>query len=354
MAGAGEQPVRLAALRADRAGGASRPGLPRRRGRCQAGPLSTSPRSRPRPSAVGPRSWRASSSIPSMPSVPLIRRGPPWPSALSARSRPRRAPRPPARARPRASTATLAEQRQAAVGERSEITAGAERAVLRDQGRVPRRAERAWSRQRSAVPPSGPSPASGRGGTSSREPRRARRAGPCPPRASGSGAEAPRAAPAGSRPGERTEAGRHAIDRALRGRGNRATASALSAMAARAASKAWPGHRGAPATTCAGSTKAPVRSIVAVSIPVDRSHRRGRPPPPWTSHHQLRRQHHPPAGAAALHELLQQLEAARAELLGVERDRRERGSSTRAKSMSSKPTTAESCGMRRPRSRAAR
>jgi hypothetical protein len=68
------------------------------------------------------------------------------------------------------------------------------------QGRARPPPERASCRQRAAVPLSGPSPGSGRGGTSSREPRHARPAGPCPPRASASGhAEARRAAPEGSR-----------------------------------------------------------------------------------------------------------------------------------------------------------
>ena len=95
----------------------------------------------------------------------------------------------------------LAHQRQAAVSERERDRRSHRASRARGPpGRAPPPAERAWCRRRSGAPPSGPSPGSGRGGTSSRAPPHVRSAGPCPPRASGSGhAEAPRAAPAGSR-----------------------------------------------------------------------------------------------------------------------------------------------------------
>ena len=126
---------RLAALVGlARAAGAARSGRRRRRGRCRAAPRPTSPRRCRRPRSRPPRSASASTSMPRIPSVPLISARP-----SLARSDERLdpgvgerlgAPRPRSPSRSKTSPSPISARAQC--GERREVAAGAERAVLGD------------------------------------------------------------------------------------------------------------------------------------------------------------------------------------------------------------------------------
>ena len=145
--------ARLAGVRAQRlqVGG-------EHRGRCRAAPRRSSPRRRRRSSSRSRRSAIASTSMPSMPSVPLMSARPSF-SAQLDRARAGVAQRL-GRATRRAvgvADLALAHQRERAVGERREVARAAERAVLADDGRdaggrAGRRTSRA-SRGRTPVRP---------------------------------------------------------------------------------------------------------------------------------------------------------------------------------------------------------
>ena len=143
----------------------------------------------------------ASSSMPSMPSVPLISARPSLAPSSSGSMPGGSAHRPRARRAVVGQHLALAEQRQRAVGERREVAAGAQRAVLgHDRGEpgVEQREHRVGHAP--GARPSGPSPACAPAAASSPAPPRARPAGPSPRRASG---PARAAAPRGARPGSR-------------------------------------------------------------------------------------------------------------------------------------------------------
>jgi hypothetical protein len=76
------------------------------------------------------RSCTARTSIPSMPSVPLMRARPSLARSVTGGGRPAAARRPPARPAPGRPHLTLADERERAVGQRSQVAAGAERPVL--------------------------------------------------------------------------------------------------------------------------------------------------------------------------------------------------------------------------------
>ena len=168
----------------------------------------------------------------------------------------------------------LADQREAAVGQRGEVAAGPERAVLGHHRVEPRRQQR-QHRVGHHRPRSGAAHGQGAG---AQEDHRAHHL-PLHRRPHAGGVRADQRAlqllaalrrDPGA--GERAEAGRDPVDR-LVGAASRSTTAALSAMAARASSdsRACAPWR-ATATTSSRSTRSPVSSIVAVGITAIRSH----------------------------------------------------------------------------------
>ncbi len=129
--GAGEEPRAGGTQTWPARGGDAAPsGRPRRCGRCRAGPPRSSQRPGRRRRAAASRSASASTSMPSMPSVPLIRARPSFSaSTTGVAGRGRRAPLP-WDARGRRRHGAFADERERAVGQRCEVAGAAEAAVL--------------------------------------------------------------------------------------------------------------------------------------------------------------------------------------------------------------------------------